>query len=172
MAERLGIVYDPDLIEQVASDFDLRKPNKIALKKLVQRIDEGEYDPAVMQVMNLATGVGKTYLMAAFVEYLRLQGVGNVVIVTPGRIVQAKTRLNFTPGSNRFIAGAAIPPEVVTPQDYSAWIARMNGPSANIYGQDVPTLRKAWTEPPRKVTGLDNFAPESLTRAPASCSTT
>ena len=38
MAERLGIVYDPDLIEQVASDFDLRKPNKIALKKLVQRI--------------------------------------------------------------------------------------------------------------------------------------
>ena len=68
MAERLDIVYDPDLIEQVASDFDLRKPNKNALKKLVQRIDEGEYDPAVMQVMNLATGVGKTYLMAAFVE--------------------------------------------------------------------------------------------------------
>lgn len=140
MAERLDIVYDPDLIEQVASDFDLRKPNKNALKKLVQRIDEGEYDPAVMQVMNLATGVGKTYLMAAFVEYLRLQGVGNVVIVTPGRVVQAKTRLNFTPGSNRFIAGAAIPPEVVTPQDYSAWIARMNGPSAATRGQDVPTL--------------------------------
>ena len=140
MAERLHIVYDPDLIERVASDFDLRKPNKNALKELVQRIDEGEYDPAVMQVMNLATGVGKTYLMAAFVEYLRLQGVGNVVIVTPGRIVQAKTRLNFIPGSNRFIAGAAIPPDVVTPQDYSAWIARMNGPSAATYGQDVPTL--------------------------------
>lgn len=140
MAERLDIVYDPDLIEQVASDFDLRKPNKNALKKLVQRIDEGEYDPAVMQVMNLATGVGKTYLMAAFVEYLRLQGVGNVVIVTPGRVVQAKTRLNFTPGSNRFIAGAAIPPEVVTPQDYGAWIARMNGPSAATRGQDSPTL--------------------------------
>lgn len=140
MAKRLDIVYDPDLIEQIASDFDLRKPNKVALKRLVQRVDEGEYDPAAMQVMNLATGVGKTYLMAAFMEYLRVQGVGNVVIVTPGKVVQAKTRQNFTQGMGRYIAGAAVPPEVVTPQDYSAWVARMNGPAAMSFGRDVPML--------------------------------
>lgn len=68
-----------------------------------------------MQVLNLATGVGKTYLMAAFVEYLRRQGVGNVVIVAPGKTVQAKTVQNFTPGTPRYITGAAVPPEVVTP---------------------------------------------------------
>ncbi len=140
MAKRLGIVYDPDLIEQIASDFNLRRPNKVALKRLVQRVDEGEYDPAVMQVMNLATGVGKTYLMAAFMEYLRVQGVANVVIVTPGKVVQAKTRQNFTQGTGRYIVGAAVPPEVVTPQDYSAWVARMNGPAAMSFGREVPML--------------------------------
>ena len=93
-----------------------------------------------MQVLNLATGVGKTYLMAAFVEYLRRQGVGNVVIVTPGKTVQAKTVQNFTPGTPRYITGAAVPPEVVTPQDYSAWIARQNGPARLAFGREVPML--------------------------------
>lgn len=84
MAKRLHIPYDSDLIESISSEFDLRAPNKEALRKLIFTLD-GDYDPEVIQVMNLATGVGKTYLMAAFMEYLRRQGVGNVVIVTLAR---------------------------------------------------------------------------------------
>ena len=78
--------------------------------------------------------------MAAFVEYLRRQGVGNVVIVTPGKTVQGKTVQNFTPGSPRYIAGSIVPPEVVTPQDYSAWIARQNGPAQLAVGRETPML--------------------------------
>jgi type III restriction enzyme len=78
--------------------------------------------------------------MAAFVEYLRRQGVGNVVIVTPGKTVQAKTVQNFTPGTPRYITGSAVPPEVVTPQDYSAWVARQNGPARLAFGREVPML--------------------------------
>lgn len=140
MAKRLNIVYDPDLIEQVSSNFDLRKPNKLALKRLVQCIDDAEYDPSVMQVANLATGVGKTYLMAAFMEYLRRQGVGNVVIITPGKVVQAKTCQNFIPGNRRYIEDADVAPDVVTPQDYSAWIARKNGPAALSFGHGTSLL--------------------------------
>lgn len=139
MGKKLPISYDSGLIDAVSTDFDLRAPNKEALRKLVFALD-GDYDPSVMQVMGLATGVGKTYLMAAFIEYLRRQGVGNVVIVTPGKIVQAKTVQNFTQGSPRYIEGSPVPPEVVTPQDYSAWVARQNGDGALSYGRDVPSL--------------------------------
>lgn len=136
---RLNISFDSDMLESISAEFDLRAPNKEALRQLVFTLD-GDYDPDVMQVLNLATGVGKTYLMAAFVEYLRRQGVGNVVIVTPGKTVQAKTVQNFTPGSPRYITGAAVPPEVVTPQDYSAWIARQNGSAQLAFGREIPML--------------------------------
>lgn len=139
MAARLNISFDSDMLEAISAEFDLRAPNKEALRTLIFTLD-GDYDPSVMQVLNLATGVGKTYLMAAFVEYLRRQGVGNVVIVTPGKTVQAKTVQNFTPGSPRYIAGSVVPPEVVTPQDYSAWIARQNGPAQLAFGRETPML--------------------------------
>lgn len=139
MANRLNIGFDSDMLEEISAQFDLRAPNKEALRKLVFTLD-GDYDPAVMQVLNLATGVGKTYLMAAFVEYLRRQGVGHVMIVTPGKTVQAKTVQNFSPGSPRYIAGSGVPPQVVTPQDYSAWVARQNGPAQLAFGREVPLL--------------------------------
>lgn len=139
MTRRLHISYDSDLLEQISSDFDLRKPNKEALRKLIFTLD-GDYDPEVMQVLNLATGVGKTYLMAAFVEYLRCQGVKNIMIVTPGKTVQSKTVQNFTPGSNKYITGSPVPPDIVTPQNYSEWIARVNGGSLFSIGQETPVL--------------------------------
>jgi type III restriction enzyme len=139
MAKRLNISYDSDLIEAISADFDLRQPNKEALRKLIFTLD-GEYDPSVMQVLNLATGVGKTYLMAAFIEYLRKQGVGNVVIITPGKVVQSKTVKNFVPGDSKYIPGAELVPEIVTPQDYSAWINRQNSVSTFFSGRDLPTL--------------------------------
>lgn len=139
MSKKLSIRFDSDLLEAIASDFDLRTPNKEALRQLIFTLD-GDYDPDVMQVLNLATGVGKTYLMAAFIEYLRQQGVNNVMIVTPGKTVQAKTVQNFTEGSPRFIPGAAIPPAIVTPQDYSAWVARTNGQVNFAYGHEISML--------------------------------
>ena len=139
MADPLNLRFDSDLIDSISSDFDLRAPNKEALRQVVFNLN-GNYDPSVMQVLNLATGVGKTYLMAALVEYLRRQGIGNVVIVTPGKIVQAKTVQNFTPGSSKYIAGAQIPPDLVTPYDYTAWVARVNGDSQYSYGTETPVL--------------------------------
>ena len=139
MANKLNIPFDSDLIDAISSDFDLRDPNKEALRQLVFTLN-GNYDPDIAQVLNLATGVGKTYLMAAFIEYLRHQGVDNVVIVTPGKTVQSKTVQNFSPGSPRYISGAQVPPDVVTPQDYSAWVSRVNGGENLLYGRENPVL--------------------------------
>ena len=139
MSRQLCIEFDSSLVDAISAEFDLRAPNKEALRELIYALN-GDYDPSVMLVLNLATGVGKTYLMAAFMEYLRQQGVGNVVIVTPGKVVQAKTVQNFTMGSPRYIAGSPVPPDVVTPRDYSAWVARNNGPTSISYGRETPLL--------------------------------
>lgn len=139
MAKKLNIAFDSELIESISADFDLRTPNKEALRQLIFTLD-GDYNSDEIQVLNLATGVGKTYLMAAFIEYLHQQGVGNVVIVTPGKIVQAKTVLNFTPGNPRYIPGAQVPPDIITPQDYSSWVTRINGQDALAFGRDIPML--------------------------------
>ncbi|MEW1938459.1 DEAD/DEAH box helicase family protein [Dietzia maris] len=110
----LNLHYRPELVEELAASFSLRPHNTHALDA-VAKLVAGDYDPAVQQVLDMATGAGKTYLMAAFVEYLRRQGVYKVLVVTPGLVVQEKTVHNFTPGHPKYIAGAGVPAQVVAP---------------------------------------------------------
>lgn len=136
----LSITFDQHEINAVASDFDLRQPNKEALRQLIFALTADDFDPAVMQVMHIATGVGKTYLMAAFIEYLRRQGVNNVLIVTPSLTVQSKTIKNFTAGEKQYIAGSPIPPEVTTPRDYSAWRTSQTLQQINFSEENRPAM--------------------------------
>lgn len=113
----LNISYDENLIAQMEAKFDLRQPNVEALKAIVRRLESGDFDPQKQLLLDLATGVGKTYIMASLVEYLRRQGVMNVMLVTPNTVVQNKTVADFSQGSNRYIGGFDIPPALVTPDD-------------------------------------------------------
>lgn len=123
---RLPISLDQGMIDQIATEFDLRTPNKEGLRELIFRLT-GDFDPTDPLVMNMATGAGKTYLMAATVEYLRRQGIHNVMVVTPSLVVQNKTVQNFSFGYDRYIGGFPVHPEVVSPQSYDAWRARQAG---------------------------------------------
>lgn len=122
--------FDSDLIEDVASSFALRETNTQALVALVERLAE-DYDPQTPLVMDMATGAGKTYLMAAFVEYLRRLGHTNVLIVTPGLVVQHKTLGNFTAGHPKYIAGAGLQAKVITPDNYISQL------QASLHDQDL-----------------------------------
>ena len=113
----LSISYDENLIAEIKSKFDLRRPNVEALQAIVKRLESGNFRPQEQLLLDLATGVGKTYIMAAMVEYLRRQGITNVMIVTPNTVVQNKTVADFSLGSNRYIGGFDVPPELVTPDD-------------------------------------------------------
>jgi len=116
----LPISLDQGMIEQIATEFDLRTPNKEGLRQLVFHLT-GEFDPLEPLVMHMATGAGKTYLMAAAVEYFRRQGIRNIMVVTPSLVVQDKTVQNFRNGSQRYVGGFEIAPDVVSPQSYDAW---------------------------------------------------
>lgn len=115
-----GVHYDLDRVEAISDRFDLRTPNRKAFDKIVATL-AGSFDPDVPQVLSLATGAGKTYIMAALVEYLRECGIRDVLVVTPSSVVQTKTVGNFTLGATKYIDGALVPPTVVTPAGYDSW---------------------------------------------------
>ncbi|MFE0424371.1 DEAD/DEAH box helicase, partial [Streptomyces sp. NPDC058953] len=110
------ITYDPAAIEELATRMELREPNRRAVERVVQEIESGDGREVVC---DLATGVGKTYIARALVDYLAGQGVRNILIVTPGKTIQQKTVANFTPGSAKFVPGADFDPVVITPENYA-----------------------------------------------------
>lgn len=119
----LPIALDQGLIDSIATEFQLRDPNKRALRKLVYHLT-GDFDPLEPMVMHMATGAGKTYLMAALIEYLSHFGVKNVmVVVPPSTVLENKTVQNFTQGSRRYVDGFSSAPQVVSPGNYGAWRA-------------------------------------------------
>uniref|UniRef100_UPI002591AB43 DEAD/DEAH box helicase n=1 Tax=uncultured Corynebacterium sp. TaxID=159447 RepID=UPI002591AB43 len=131
--------YDENLVAELSNKFDLRAPNAEALADLVKRIEEGNYDALEPLVLNLATGAGKTYVMAAFIEYLRRQGHPNVMVVTPTKVVQDKTVLDFSEGSHRYIGGFDVPPRLVTPGDVSK--LRVDNVASDLFvGEGASTL--------------------------------
>ena len=139
MAQKLNLSYDENLVAELSNKFDLRDPNAEALADLVKRIEKGNYDALEPLVLNLATGAGKTYVMAAFIEYLRRQGHPNVMVVTPTKVVQDKTVLDFTEGSHRYIGGFDVPPRLVTPGDVSN--LRVDNVASDLFvGEGASTL--------------------------------
>lgn len=105
------LAYDQGLINDIAARLDLRDSNKDALSAVIRTIAASAFREVVC---DLATGVGKTYIMAALVDYLAAQGVRNVLIVTPGKTIQDKTIANFTPGSRKYVPGMDAAPRLIT----------------------------------------------------------
>lgn len=121
----MNFTVDDALIEEISARFELRDPNRHALEAVVQALAadgcNGEFPELVA---DLATGVGKTYLMSSLVDYAAAQGVRHVLVVTPGSVIQNKTLANFDAASTKYVAGAEHAPVVITPDNYrSASIA-------------------------------------------------
>ena len=117
----LAIAYDEAIIDIVATKFDLRTPNREALDATVRRLADGDYEPQTPLVVNHATGVGKTYVMGALIEYLREMGHRNIMVVTPGLVIQNKTVANFTKSHRKYIGGFDVQPDIITPENQRAW---------------------------------------------------
>ncbi len=72
----------------------------------------------------LATGVGKTRLMGAFIAYLHLaRGVRNFFVLAPNRTIYRKLIDDFDPGRDRYVlrgigAFAQNPPLIITGENY------------------------------------------------------
>ena len=74
----------------------------------------------------LATGVGKTRLMGAFITYLHLEhGINNFFVMAPNLTIYKKLIDDFTPNTRKYVFKgisefATDPPEIITGDDYEA----------------------------------------------------
>jgi type III restriction enzyme len=79
----------------------------------------------------LATGVGKTRLMGAFISYLHLaHGINNFFVLAPNLTIYRKLIADFTPNTPKYVFRgiaefATDPPEVITGEDYEAKVGTL-----------------------------------------------
>jgi type III restriction enzyme len=117
-------LFDLDRIEAVAARLDLRRPNRQALESIVfetvQHYDIDGEPPPFEAVVASATGVGKTYILAAAIEYFAGDDVRNFAVITPGRTILDKTVANFTPGHPKsLLGGMDTEPVVITSDNFA-----------------------------------------------------
>jgi type III restriction enzyme len=114
----VNLSYNPPLIYEIAARFDLREPNRRALEAVLTAVVAYVGDGYPEVVADLATGVGKTFLMSSLIDYVAGQGVRHVLVVTPGSVIQAKTLANFDEASAKYVAGADYQPFIITPENF------------------------------------------------------
>lgn len=110
------ITYNAGLVEEISAKLDLRAPNSAAIRAVAEAITDGDGREVVC---SLATGVGKTYILAGLVDYLAAQGIRNILVVTPGTTIQEKTIANFTPGHSKYVTGSDAKPLLITAENFA-----------------------------------------------------
>ncbi len=118
---------DEHLLEEVRHRLTLRDPNFQAVESVAytmsQHYDVDEKTEPFECIVDSATGVGKTYIMAGLIEYLASIDVParNFLILTPGRTIRDKTVRNFTPGDDKAITKSMrVAPTVVTADNFDS----------------------------------------------------
>lgn len=144
--------------DYIAGVMSLREPQKESLKRLERIVENipldknmdleksleciremfpicSAFERAFLSVtFALATGVGKTRLMGAFITYLYTQkGIKNFFVVAPGTTVYEKLKKDLGDSSNpkyvfKGLGCFSLPPRVITDEEYS---------SRNLYAFDT-----------------------------------
>jgi type III restriction enzyme len=150
--------FDLDRIEAVASSLELRTPNKEALDSIVfevvQHYEIDKKKPPFEAVVDSATGVGKTYILAAAIEYFASKEVSDFAVITPGRTILDKTVANFTAGNPKsLLGGMSVKPVVITAENFNTAAMREamdDAQQVKLYVFTVQSLIKPQTKAGRK----------------------
>jgi len=120
----MGRFLDEQRLAQVSAGMDLRPPNETALRTIAHRADEHFAADASLPlegVLDLATAVGKTFILAAAIDYFAALGFRNFAVITPGRTITRKTVANFTPGNAKTLLDRMeTRPVVITSESFSS----------------------------------------------------
>lgn len=109
--EQIASPPDIGIIEEIQGSLNLREPNARAIRTIAHRLNEfyatrGEDSDAFFEgVVDSATGMGKSFIIAGAIDYFSAQAARNFAIVTPGSAIQDKTINQFTPGHPKSLLG-------------------------------------------------------------------
>ncbi|MGH2964734.1 MAG: DEAD/DEAH box helicase family protein [Solirubrobacterales bacterium] len=165
--------FDLDRIAAVAARLELRDPNREALESIAfevaRHFEIEERPPPFRGVVDAATGVGKTYILAAAIEYFAAQGTRNFAVITPGRTILEKTEANFTPGHPKtLLRGMEVEPVVITSENFATAAMRsaMEDPEqVKLYVFTVQSLTKPGTKQGRKTRDFNESLGEAFYEA-------
>lgn len=148
------------IINSISGRLSLRAPQRESLEALAKAINatgdrllDPKHDvPSLLETLKaefptledferdfpslcfaLATGVGKTRLMGAFISYLHLaHGIKNFFVLAPNLTIYEKLITDFTPGTPKYVFKgiaefAAYSPEVITGDNYEQRGAQVMG---------------------------------------------
>lgn len=150
-------------VNTIANRLSLREPQRDSLKILdrvleISNLTKGADTTQILEIIqsefptvkdferafpslcfSLATGVGKTRLMGAFIAYLhRFYGVKNFFVVAPNLTIYNKLHQDFTPNTPKYVFKgisefAQNPPEIVTGDNYESGL----GAHGNLFSKVV-----------------------------------
>lgn len=130
---RINLFKDPDPVATLA-----------AIRETYPTVEAFEHDfPSLC--FALATGVGKTRLMGAFIAYLHQTGKSrHFFVLAPNKTIYEKLIADFSPESPKYVFKgiaefAANPPLIITGDNYEsgAGVRLEGGRSADLFGSDV-----------------------------------
>lgn len=165
--------FDLDRIEAISARLELRGPNREALESIAFEVGQHfEIDgkpPPFQAVVDAATGVGKTYILAAAIEYFAAEGTRNFAVITPGRTILEKTEANFTPGHLKsLLGGMEVKPVVITSENFATAAMRsaMEDPEqVKLYVFTVQSLTKPGTKQGKKTHDFNESLGEAFYEA-------
>jgi type III restriction enzyme len=151
------VSVDQGLLEEISARLDLREPNVRAIESLAVELAahlEAKPGKPFEGVIDAATGVGKTYILAGAIDYFAAGGVRNFAVITPGRTILDKTVANFTPAHRKsLLPGMQTQPVVITSENFNspAKRAEMDDDSkVKLYIFTVQSLTKPTSKTGRK----------------------
>lgn len=127
--ESLEILERLAEILSLKKDVDLKSALEAVQVNYPQLVDFERDFPSFC--FALATGVGKTRLMGAFIAYLHLaKGIRNFFILAPNLTVYNKLVTDFTPGTPKYVFDGldpflADPPTIITGDNYESMVGTL-----------------------------------------------
>ncbi|HEX3803203.1 MAG TPA: DEAD/DEAH box helicase family protein [Solirubrobacteraceae bacterium] len=157
-AASLDDLFDAERVARISSELDLRAPNREALESIAWAVAlhyDIQQKPAPFRgIADVATGVGKTYVMAGVIEYFADEGVRNFAVITPGTTILRKTVAQFTAGTPKsLLKGMEVAPLVITSENFASPMVRaaMDDPDeVKLFVFTVQSLTKPTTKQGKK----------------------
>lgn len=149
-----------EVVAEIAARLDLREPNRLAVEtisaEISQYFDVDERKAPFEAVLDVATGVGKTYVMTGTMELMvEAYGITDFVVIAPGGAILNKTKDNFTAGARKsLLEPLSFEPVLITADNFASPRMRsaMDDPDqVKIYLFTVQSLLRPTSKQGRKV---------------------
>ena len=155
------------VLDNISKKLELREPNQKAVQAFLNHYYQTKNknsEKLAECILSVATGVGKTYIMAAVLNYLaEAEKITNFLIVAPGKIIREKTINNFSLNKPNSLADKLTikPPHIIDIKNFhTAKITDKN--SVKLFIFTVQSLTQARGKTARKTGNYDELLGQSL----------